>query len=325
MQKKIHSYFATHLEEVEKRIQELSSSNLDILNSIGKHIFFGGGKKMRPILLLSSLGLFSKSIDELAYNTAALTEILHTSSLVHDDVVDNASKRRGKATINAMLGNRVAVLSGDFLISNAFLKAYPNGNAVLMNIMLSSIRSMCEGELIQLTYSHNSSINKQIYYSIIENKTASLFANSCKCGSYIASAEEAAMEKLHEVGRLCGMAFQIKDDLVDINPDSLQIEGKEFGNDLKEGKITLPVLYYLETLGAKEKEDFFSWLKSEDLEGKDEVLGRIANCGAVEYCREKMNAFCFKAKNILENEIPSLNKSSEEFALFRDIIDWICL
>lgn len=320
---KLYDPFRQELDEVDRCIKILSESDFPLLQQVGLHIFEKKGKQLRPLLLLQTYHLFNNTINVEAYRSAALIEVLHTSSLVHDDVVDQADTRRGKPSVRALWGNRAAVLSGDYIISNAFLRAFPEGNSTLVMYMLEIIRTMCEGELMQLQYTASPSINEDIYFKIIAKKTAALFANCCRCGAFTAGASDLDVKKITEIGRLSGMAFQIKDDLLDIYPSSSDIEGKKYGNDLREGKITLPCLYYLNQLSSEERASFFDWIKHPEKWNDtelDTLLCKIRDSGAKQYCTAIMNDYAERAQNLFKET----NLSKKEIP-YTELLQWICL
>lgn len=309
------------LPEVDRYIALLTQSDFPLLESVGKHLFGRKGKQLRPLLLLHTHRLFRAEVSDEALRCAALIEILHTSSLVHDDVVDEADRRRGQASVRALLGNRTAVLSGDYLISNAFLQAFHNQSASpLILSMLDIIRRMCEGELLQLQYTANPEMDEAIYERIIAGKTAALFGQCGYCGALTAGATPEQIPLARQVGEAVGMAFQIKDDLLDLHPETESQEGKTAGNDLKEGKLTLPTLYYLRTLEADARRAFFDWLQrpaqwlAGELEGR---LAAIRESGAEAYCRQRMTEYARQAQQAFE-------RLGRPQPLYADLLNLIC-
>ncbi|MDE7149290.1 MAG: polyprenyl synthetase family protein [Bacteroidales bacterium] len=309
------------LSEVERYIGLLTQSDFPLLEHVGKHLFGRRGKQLRPLLLLYTHLLFNSCVSDEALRCAALIEILHTSSLVHDDVVDEADRRRGQASVRALVGNRTAVLSGDYLISNAFLQAFHGHSASpLILSMLGIIRTMCEGELLQLQYTANPEIDEAVYARIIAGKTAALFGQCGYCGALTAGATPAEAELARQIGETAGMAFQIKDDLLDLQVESETREGKAAGNDLKEGKITLPALYYLRTLDTDTRHAFFNWLQRPNQWRDGELEGRLAAIrasGAETYCRQRMTEYARQAQQAFERlERPQ--------SCYNDLLNLIC-
>ncbi len=309
------------LSEVERYIALFTQSDFPLLEHVGKHLFGRKGKQLRPLLLLHTHSLFHTDIADEALRCAALIEILHTSSLVHDDVVDEADCRRGQASARALLGNRTAVLSGDYLISNAFIRTFHEVPASpLILSMLDIIRTMCEGELLQLQYTAHPDMDEAVYERIIAGKTAALFGQCGYCGALTAGATAAQARLARQIGEAAGMAFQIKDDLLDIHTESEAEEGKTAGNDLKEGKLTLPTLYYLRTLDAAARQAFFDWLRrpTQWLPGELESrLAAIRDSGAEAYCRQRMAKYARQAQQAFER----LERPGEHYA---DLLNLIC-
>lgn len=319
---RLYAPLRRELAEVERYIDLLSQSDFPLLAQVGSHLFGRKGKQLRPLLLLHTHTLFRPEVSEEALRCAALIEILHTSSLVHDDVVDEADRRRGQASVRALLGNRTAVLSGDYLISNAFIKAFPdNATSPLVLSMLGIVRTMCEGELLQLQYTAHPDMDEAIYGRIIAGKTAALFGQCGYCGALTASASPERAELARQIGLAAGMAFQIKDDLLDIRKESEADEGKTAGNDLKEGKLTLPTLFYLRTLDATGRKAFFDWLRhpADWQAGElDARLQAIRASGAEAYCRERMADYARQAQAAFAH-------MAVDAPVYADLLNVICL
>ena len=218
----------------EEKFQKLLSGDFPLIDSINRHIFQTKGKQLRPVLVLLTHKLFRSNVAEQAYLAASLIEIVHAASLVHDDVVDMADLRRGKASVRAVFGNKTAVLAGDYLLSNAFLKAYDESDNQLLLFLADVIRQMSEGELIQLEYAGKPQADYQTYYRVVERKTAALFSCCCRCGAYTAGANQKEIQVAGQIGLNAGIAFQIKDDLLDIEAHA--DSGKGYGNDLPAGR-----------------------------------------------------------------------------------------
>lgn len=324
MLERLYAPLRPALADVEHYIERLTQSDFPLLEQVGQHLFNRKGKQLRPLLLLYTHRLFRPkgSISDEALRCAALIEILHTSSLVHDDVVDEADRRRGQASVRALLGNRTAVLSGDYLISNAFLKAFRDDTAApLILSMFDIIRRMCEGELLQLQYTAHPDMDESIYGRIIAGKTAALFGQCGYCGALTAGAAPEQAQLAREVGQAAGMAFQIKDDLLDLDIAAEEKEGKTAGNDLKEGKITLPTLFYLHTLDGDGRRAFFEWLQRPAQWQAGELADRLAQIrrsGAEDYCRQRMADYAQQAQ-------AAFARLDIKQPLFEDLLNIICL
>ncbi len=324
MLERLYAPLRPALADVEHYIGLLTQSDFPLLEQVGKHLFERKGKQLRPLLLLYTHRLFQPDADisDEALRCAALIEILHTSSLVHDDVVDEADRRRGQASVRALLGNRTAVLSGDYLISNAFLKAFHDHTASpLILSMFDIIRRMCEGELLQLQYTASPDMTESVYERIIAGKTAALFGQCGYCGALTAGATPQQAQLARQVGEAAGMAFQIKDDLLDLDIATEAKEGKMAGNDLKEGKITLPTLYYLRTLDEADRRAFFDWLQRPAQWRSDELTDRltaIRQSGAETYCRQRMADYARKAHE-------AFTQLATPQPLYEALLDLICL
>ncbi len=316
----------------DKKFQELVAGDFPEMEQVNRQLFQSKGKQLRPMLVLLTHKLFRPQVADQAYLAASLVEIIHMASLIHDDVVDMSDMRRGKASIRSLFGNKTAVLAGDYLLANAFLKAYDGHDSRLLLFLVDVIRQMSAGELIQLEYVANPQATEENYYRIIERKTAALFGCCCQCGAYTAQAGPSQIALAQEIGRNAGLVFQIKDDLLDLDPDA--DSGKQYGNDLLEGKLTLPALYYLQNAAQKEKDDFFAGLRrlmerhnaprpEEASETKPEVDGliaRIKQSGAEEYALRKAEGFSRKAWDAyrrLDRVSPAFEKLLEQICHIR--------
>lgn len=270
-----------------------------ILKSVLEQISLRKGKMMRPILTLLSAKLLGE-VNENSINTAATFEFFHTASLVHDDVVDESDERRGQTSINRAYGNQVAVLSGDFILANALLCASKTGSTRLVQIVSLAAQELANGELLQLNNVKNQHITEEVYFDIIKNKTAALFAACAEAGIMSVSSDEMAMKTMHEFGETVGICFQIRDDIFDYNDDK-QI-GKPTGNDMKEGKLTLPVIYAL--LSTKNAEMMALALKVKEGNVTADEVARLVqftkDSGGIEYSIKVMNEYADKAKALLD-------------------------
>ena len=311
-----HKYLATERALFEEKFTSLVEGDFEYINHIREQVFRSKGKQLRPMLVFCTHKLFSEQVADQAYLAASLVEIVHAASLVHDDVVDMADMRRGNASVRAMFGNKVAVLAGDYMLTNAFLKAYEESDSQLLVMLVDVIRQMSAGELLQLQYANNTQATEQSYTRIVSGKTAALFGCCCQCGAYTARASAEDMEAVKEIGRKVGFAFQIKDDLLDLDKNAAA--GKAYGNDLKEGKLTLPALYYLQYCGPEEKKLFFRNLSRiselhaeglEDLALLEVMTDQILASGGVAYARQKAQEYTRQALDLYHG----LHRSNEFF------------
>lgn len=256
------------------------------------------GKMMRPLLTLLSAKLFGEINDNSIYS-AATFEFFHTASLVHDDVVDESEERRGQTSVNRAYGNQVAVLTGDYILANALLCASKTGSSRLVEIVSLAAQNLANGELLQLNNIGNQDVSEEVYFDIIKNKTAALFAACAEAGVMSVSSDEVAQKNLHEFGELLGICFQIRDDIFDYSSDA-QI-GKPTGNDMKEGKLTLPVIHALLSTNNEEMLALARKVKTGDVSAEEvaKLVEFTKENGGIEYAVELMNEYADKAKSLL--------------------------
>jgi octaprenyl-diphosphate synthase len=264
---------------------------------------------MRPMFVFLSAGLCG-GINETTHRAATLIELLHTATLVHDDVVDDSNERRGFFSINALWKNKIAVLVGDYLLSKGLLLSVQNKDFNFLSIVSEAVRVMSEGELLQIEKARKLDISEEIYYEIIRQKTASLIASCCASGAASAGSSEEEIKKMHEFGELIGMAFQIKDDLFDYGPDG--VIGKPTGIDIKESKMTLPLIYALTKADRSTKRGIVNIVKNHNTEDKrvKEVIAFVKNSGGMEYATEKMKEYQARAFVVLDTFPDSIYKNS---------------
>ena len=287
-----------HLKRFEKTFKASMQSSAPLLDRITRYIIKQKGKQMRPMFVFFSAGV-SGAITESTYHGASLVELLHTASLVHDDVVDNANERRGFFSINALWKNKVAVLVGDFLLSKGLLLSVKHNEYDLLRLASEAVEQMSEGELLQIEKARHLDIQESIYYDIIRKKTASLIASCCAIGASSAGADSDTVEKLRLFGEKVGIAFQIKDDLFDFGLDDV---GKPVGNDIKEKKMTLPLIYALSIVDKGQKRKIISLVKNhnEDSQKVAEVINFVKINGGLDYAKEQMMKYQQEAFDILE-------------------------
>lgn len=300
------------MELFEKKFYESMSSQVALLNRITHYIVNRKGKQMRPMFVFLTAKLLNKGeVNERTYRGASVIELIHTATLVHDDVVDESNKRRGFFSINALWKNKIAVLVGDYLLSKGLLLSIDNGDFDLLRIISVAVREMSEGELLQIEKARRLDITEAVYYEIIRQKTATLIAACCSLGACSVQPESEAVEIFRKFGELCGMAFQIKDDLFDYGGAQI---GKPTGIDIKEQKMTLPLIYVLNTCSKKEKRWLISSVKNHNKDKKrvKEVIAFVKNNGGLEYAVTKMLTFKDEALRLLAHFPDSEYKRSLE-------------
>jgi len=250
-------------------------------------------------------------VSDRTYRGASVIELIHTATLVHDDVVDDSNRRRGFFSINALWKNKIAVLIGDFLLSKGLLLSIDNGDFDLLKIISIAVREMSEGELLQIEKARKLDITEEVYYEIIRQKTATLIAACCSLGAASVKPESQDVETMRKFGELIGMAFQIKDDLFDYGQEQI---GKPTGIDIKEQKMTLPLIYVLNNCTSKEKKWLINSIKNHNKDKKrvKEVIGFVKDNGGLEYAIAKMKDFQTEALQILQNYPDSEYKNSLE-------------
>lgn len=277
------------LEIFESKFREAVQSQAPLLDRIMRYIVKRKGKQLRPLFVLLSAKLCG-SINDSAYRAASLVEILHTATLVHDDVVDDSSERRGFFSTYALWKTKASVLIGDYLLAKGLLLTLDHQDYRLLHILSEAVKKISEGELLQLEKARNLNLQEDVYYEIIRNKTASLLASACAAGAWATSQNEEFTNRLRKFGELTGMAFQIKDDLFDYSSEDI---GKPTGNDIKESKLTLPLIYTLNQVDRSTRKKIIYIVKNQK-ENKDQlnwVIGEVTKAGGIEYSIQKMNAF----------------------------------
>lgn len=288
------------------------SSKVSLLNRITHYVVNRKGKQMRPMFVFLIAKMTGDGeVNERTYRGASVIELIHTATLVHDDVVDDSNQRRGFFSINALWKNKIAVLVGDYLLSRGLLLSIDNGDFDLLRIISVAVREMSEGELLQIEKARRLDITEEVYYEIIRQKTATLIAACCAMGAQSVMAPSQEVERMRKFGELIGMAFQIKDDLFDYGEERI---GKPTGIDIKEQKMTLPLIY---TLNKASKEDR-SWLinsvknHNKDPKRVKEVIEYVRNNGGLDYAISKMKAYYNEALALIETYPPSPFKESLE-------------
>ncbi|WP_347217368.1 polyprenyl synthetase family protein [Chryseobacterium sp.] len=286
----------------EQKFYESMQSKVALLDKVTRFIVTTKGKQMRPMFVFLCAKLVG-NVTEKTYRGASMIELIHTATLVHDDVVDESFKRRNFFSINALWKNKIAVLVGDYLLSKSVLLSTDHKDYDLLGVISRTIREMSEGELLQLEKARKLDITEDVYYEIIRQKTATLIAACCEIGVLSNNADEALAKKMMDFGTFTGMAFQIKDDLFDYL--SSNVIGKPVGIDIKEQKMTLPLIHTLKTASEKDRKYYFDTIKRYNNNPKrvKELIEFVKNSGGLEYAITIMKDFQQKAKDIL-NEFP---------------------
>lgn len=284
----------------ESKFKEAMHSPVPLLDKIMHYIIKRKGKQMRPMFVFLSAKLFNQ-VNDTTYRAASLIELLHTATLVHDDVVDEANMRRGFFSINALWKNKISVLVGDYLLSQGLLLSLENKEYDLLQIVSKAVREMSEGELLQIEKTRKLDIEEDVYFDIIRQKTAALIAACCACGASAANQKEDTIQKMHQFGELVGIAFQMKDDLFDYYSDSAI--GKPTGIDIKEQKMTLPLIYALNHADKKQKKFIINTVKNHNTntEKVREVIEYVKQSGGIGYTVEKMKTYQQRALALLQN------------------------
>ncbi len=303
------------LDLFEIRFKEAVKSQAPLLDRIMRYVVKRKGKQLRPMFVLLSAKLCGE-INESTYRAASLVEILHTATLVHDDVVDDSLERRGFFSTYALWKTKASVLIGDYLLAKGLLLSLDHQDYTLLHILSDAVKKISEGELLQLEKARNLNLREDIYYEIIRGKTASLLASACAAGAWSGSQDNTLTEKMRQFGELTGMAFQIKDDLFDYASEDI---GKPTGNDIKEKKLTLPLIYTLQHCDASTRRKIIYIVKnnSQDQNKVSWVLQQVIAAGGIRYASEKMNHFKEQALSVLRTFPPSDTRQGlEEMVLF---------
>ncbi|MBA3970786.1 MAG: polyprenyl synthetase family protein [Bacteroidetes bacterium] len=286
--------------EFEHKFKSSMKSSVPLLDKITHYIVKRKGKQLRPMFVFLSAKMVGE-MNESTYRAASLIELLHTATLVHDDVVDDSNERRGFFSVNALWKNKIAVLVGDFLLSRGLLLSVDNKDYHLLGLVSNAVREMSEGELLQIEKARKLDIDEAVYFDIIQKKTASLIASCCACGASSVTKDEKVVEQLRAFGEAVGIAFQIKDDLFDYG-DGSNI-GKPTGIDIKEKKMTLPLIFALKNASFFEKRRIISIVKNNNNDPRKvaEVIDFVIKSGGLEYAESRMNEYKDVALKLLEN------------------------
>ncbi|MCH2197378.1 MAG: polyprenyl synthetase family protein [Flavobacteriales bacterium] len=305
----IKAPIANEMARFESHFKEAMKSETPLLDKITHYIIKRKGKQMRPMFVFLSANVCG-GVVESTYTAASLIELLHTATLVHDDVVDDAYKRRGFFSVNALWKNKIAVLVGDYLLSRGLLMSVDNGEFDILRIVSNAVREMSEGELLQIEKARKLNINEEVYFEIIRRKTASLIAACCEAGASSAGGDKETQEKLRLFGEYVGIAFQIKDDLFDYG--GAEDIGKPTGIDIKERKMTLPLIRALNIAPANERRKVINIVKNhhENPEKVKQVIDYVVSTDGLKYAHDRMMEYTHKALAILEQFPESDSKTS---------------
>jgi len=288
---------AADIDAFEQRFKASMQSSVPLLDRITHYIVKRKGKQIRPMFVFFSAGVCG-GITDATHRGAALVELLHTASLVHDDVVDNSYQRRGFFSINALWKNKIAVLVGDFLLSKGLLLSVEHNDFALLKIVSEAVRQMSEGELLQIEKVRRMDISEEVYYDVIRQKTASLLASCCASGASSTGADAETVERMRLFGEKTGIAFQIKDDMFDFGTDDV---GKPVGIDIKEKKVTLPLIYALNNCDSAEKKKMINMVKNhnDDPEKIRAIVAFVNQRGGLQYAETQMKKYQEEAFSLL--------------------------
>ena len=301
---------AADIDAFEERFKSSMQSSVPLLDRITHYIVKRKGKQIRPMFVFFSASICG-GITDATHRGAALVELLHTATLVHDDVVDNSYQRRGFFSINALWKNKIAVLVGDFLFSKGLLLSIENNDFKLLQIVSEAVKQMSEGELLQVEKVRRMDVGEPIDYEVIRQKTASLIASCCACGAASAGADEVTIEKMRSFGEKIGIAFQIKDDMFDFGTDDV---GKPLGIDIKEKKVTLPLIYSLNNTPSSERKRIINLVKNHNDDPKkiEEIIRFVKQTGGLQYAETQMKKYQEEAFEILNTFPKSASRESLE-------------
>ncbi len=304
------------MKEFDSRFKSVVSSNIPLLNIVTRFVLRKKGKQMRPLFVFLTSGLTGK-ISEATYTAASLVELMHTATLVHDDVVDESNERRGTFSVNAIWKSKVAVLFGDYLLAQGLLLAVEKKNYDLLEIVSHASREMSEGELLQIQKSRSLNIDMETYYDVIRKKTASLIASCTACGATAGGASQEGVDQAYEMGIQIGMAFQIKDDLFDYQPHGLI--GKPTGNDIKDKKFTLPLIYALNQADPSKRKAIIRKIKNGNRSQHvvNEVVLFVKDMGGIDYAISRMQEYKSSAMDILFSFPDSPSRNA-----LRDLVEY---
>ncbi len=298
--KEIKEPINDYLDTFDEKFKTSMQSSAPLLSKIIQYIIKSKGKKIRPMFVILSAGISGK-IEESTYTAASLIELLHTATLIHDDVVDDSYQRRGFFSINALWKNKIAVLVGDYLLSKGLLLSLEKNETGILRIVSEAVKEMSEGELLQIEKARKLDIKEDIFFEIIRKKTASLFTACFAAGASSAGADESTVLKMKKMGEKIGIAFQLKDDLFDF--ESHNLSGKPNGIDIKEQKMTLPLIYLLNNCNFIDKKKYIHIVKNynHNPEKVNELIAKVNTSGGIEYTQKKMIGYRDEAIQMLHD------------------------
>lgn len=306
--KEIMAPITEEMKEFEFRFRSSMKSKVPMLDKVTHYIIRRKGKQMRPMFIFLTAKMLG-TVNDKTYDTATLVELLHTATLVHDDVVDDANERRGFFSVNALWKNKIAVLVGDYMLSKILLLSIENNNSDLLEIVARSVREMSEGELLQIEKARNLDITEDVYFNVIRQKTASLISTCCEGGALSVNRKDLT-EKMRLFGEYVGIAFQLKDDIFDYGtPGDI---GKPTGHDIRERKMTLPLIYVLNNSSKKVRKEIFNIVKNHNENSKKikRAIDLVIENGGIEYTYNKMLDYKEKAINLIAEEPESEAKKA---------------
>ena len=321
----IQALATADMQALDRLIRQRLASDVVLIKQVAEYIIGAGGKRLRPMLLLLAAGALGEStgkpIGADAHQLAAVVEFIHTSTLLHDDVVDESDLRRGRKTANAVWGNAASVLVGDFLYSRSFQLMVELGSMQVQRILADTTNTIAEGEVLQLLHVRNPDTDEAAYLRVIERKTAILFAAAARLGALLAGADAATQQRLHDYGLALGYAFQIADDVLDYASDPATL-GKNLGDDLAEGKMTLPLIHAMAQADAGTCQRLRQIVEQGDMDALPEVMAAIAEHDSLGYCRQRAGDYAREAEAALiglpDNAYVAALRGLAQYALSRD-------
>jgi octaprenyl-diphosphate synthase len=303
--------------QVEEELERQSRSNVQILSHLNRYWLNSGGKRLRPALLLLAAKVFGEALDHAIISMAAVMELLHTATLVHDDIIDGADMRRGQKSVAQQWGNEIAVLLGDWLYMTAFETSLQQRNLEVLDILTEATRKMTEGELLQLPLVGNLRITEEQHFDIVQRKTGFLFSASCRLGGVLRGASAVEKAALEDYGMNLGIAFQLTDDLLDFTSNEQQL-GKPVLSDLREGKVTLPLIRLLDR--QPQHEGLVSEAMAENEAAANKVLVILRECGQLEIARAEALSYAVRAQEALES-LPDNQYRQALFDIAQFVVD----
>ncbi|MEQ1511195.1 MAG: polyprenyl synthetase family protein [Lysobacteraceae bacterium] len=316
----IQALAAADMAAVDTLIRRRLGSDVALVNQVAEHIIAAGGKRLRPMLLLLAARALGHSGAD-AHQLAAVVEFIHTATLLHDDVVDESDLRRGRKTANALFGNAASVLVGDFLYSRSFQLMVELERLPVMKVLADTTNAIAEGEVLQLLHIRNPDTDEPAYLKVIERKTAVLFAAATRLGAYLAGCDETVQQRLHDYGMALGYAFQIADDVLDYSADETAL-GKHLGDDLAEGKATLPLIHAIRHSDPAVRDRLRTIVENGDIDAMPDVLAAIEATGGLDYSRRRAETYAAAAEAALdgleENDAIAALRGLARYAVRRD-------